>query len=135
MTSETPAGQVSQMRESLLALSAGRVRLLGWCLACAARGWGATEGGSGVLHEGPGFVQYAPPLASSAPPSCSAGWPGVGVGRNLEPALNHALRAPAQEPEVAPAGEGVAVPGPGVPSTRHQDPAESIGPAAQCPQR
>ena len=77
---------------------AGRARP-GPFRSATARGWGATEGGSGVLHEGPGLVQYAQPLASAAPPSCSTGWPGAGVGRNLEPVLIHGLQAPAQEPQ------------------------------------
>ena len=93
-------------------------------LARTARGWGATEGGSGVLHEGPGLVQYAQPPASATPPSCSTGRPGAGVSRNLEPAFIHGLRAPAQEPQGGgPAGQGTADPRPGAP-----------GPATTTPQ-
>ena len=95
-----------------------------WRSTRTARGWGAPEGGSGVLHEGPGLVQYGQPLASATPPSCSTGRPGAGVSRNLEPALNHGLRAPAQEPQGGgPAGQGTADPRPGAP-----------GPATTTPQ-
>ena len=62
----------------------GLVGSLGWCLACTARGAGATGQGSGVLHRGGVLVQYTQPLISTPPPSCSrpargGAGPGAGV--------------------------------------------------------
>ena len=40
----------------------------GWCLACTARGPGATGQGLGALHEARGLGQYSQPLASASLP-------------------------------------------------------------------
>ena len=79
MTSETLVGCVCQTGELLLQPGgAGCPGHCGgfWCRRDAssgrtARGWGATGGGSGVLHVGGAFVQYAQPLASGSRPSWS----------------------------------------------------------------
>lgn len=53
----------------------------GWCLACTARGPGATGQGLGVLHEARGLEQYSQPLVSTSLPP----WSGLtrkGSGRS-----------------------------------------------------
>ena len=67
------------------ARSAGRVQSPRWLPASPGRnapGWGATGGGSCVLHVGRAFVQYAQPLASRSPPSWSRPTRGRSPGRS-----------------------------------------------------
>ena len=80
----------------------GLVGSLGWCLACTARGSGATGQGSGVLHRGGVLVQYTQPLISTPPPSCSR--PARG-GAGPEPALSQCRQVLVQEPEGARQGQ------------------------------
>ena len=107
------------------ARSAGRVRSPRWLPASPgrnARGWGATGGGSCVLDVGRAFVQYAQPLASRSPPSWSRPSRKRRTGRA---ALRRCHRDPGQGPGGADGGRGA--------RPHHQDPAESLPPAAQCP--
>ena len=67
------------------ARSAGRVQSPRWLPASPGRnapGWGATGGGSCVLHVGRAFVQYAQPLASRSSPSWSRPTRGRSPGRS-----------------------------------------------------
>ena len=107
------------------ARSAGRVRSLRWLPASPgrnARGWGATGGGSCVLDVGRAFVQYAQPLASRSPPSWSRPSRKRRTGRA---ALRRCHRDPGQGPGGADGDRGA--------RPHHQDPVESLPPAARCP--
>ena len=107
------------------ARSAGRVRTWSprWLPASPGRntrGRGATGGDSCVLHVGRAFVQYAQPLASTPPPSWS------------RPSRGRAGRRCVDATGTRDRGQ-VGRMGAEVPDPHHQDPVESLPPAARCP--